>query len=84
MTCCILEKFRGFTDVGLLRLLKSIRAYTHLILNLQASVRSRIIGNMASVLTSQKAFLNDSENFVNRRVDIREKSNIIKTLSVTH
>ena len=27
---------------------------------------------MASALTAQKAFLNNFENFVNRRVDIRE------------
>ena len=37
-----------------------------------ASVRSRIIGNIASMLTAQKAFLNNFENIVNRRVDIRE------------
>ena len=41
-------------------------------LSLQPSVRSRIIGNTASVLMAQKAFLNNFENIVNRRVDIRE------------
>ena len=35
-------------------------------------MRPRIIGNTASVLTAQKAFLNNFENIVNRRVDIRE------------
>ena len=37
-----------------------------------ASVRSSIIGNTASALTAQKAFLNNFENVVNCRVDIRE------------
>ena len=33
---------------------------------------SSIVGNMASSLTAQSAFLNNFENIVNRRVDIRE------------
>ena len=43
-----------------------------LVLSSQASSRYRIIVNTASALTAQKAFLNNSENAVNRRVDIRE------------
>ena len=35
-------------------------------------MRSRIIGNTVSVLTAQKAFLNNFENIVNLRVDIWE------------
>ena len=62
----------GFTDVGLLRISESVRAYAHLILSSQASARSSIVGNMASSLTAQSAFLNNFENFVNRRVDIHE------------
>ena len=62
----------GFTDVGLLRILESVRAYAYLILSSQASARSSIVGNMASSLTAQSAFLNNFENVVNRRVDIRE------------
>ena len=50
-------------------------------LRLQALARSRIIGNMVSALTVQKAFLNNLENIVNRRVDILS---VTKTLSVTH
>ena len=71
MTRWIIEKSQGFTDVGLLRISESIRAYRYLILSSQASVRSGIVGNTASALTAQKAFLNN-ENVVNRRVDIRE------------
>ena len=57
----------GFTDVGLLRILESVRAYAYLILSSQASARSSIIA-----LTAQSAFLNNFEDIVNRRVDIRE------------
>ena len=71
MTCCIIEKSQGFTDVGFLRISESIRAYTYLILSFK-SVRLYIIGNMASALTSQKAFMNIFKNVVNCRVDIWE------------
>ena len=72
MTLWIIEKSVGFTDVGLLRISASVRAYTYLILSSQASARSGIVGNTASALTAQSAFLNNFENVVNRRVDIRE------------
>ena len=72
MTHWIIEKSQGFTNVGLYRISESVRAYTYLILSSQASVRSSIVGSMASALTTQKAFLNNFENVVNRRVDIRE------------
>ena len=72
MTRWIIEKSQGFTDVGLLRISESVRAYTYLILSSQASMRFNIVGNMASALTAQKAFLNNFEDVINRRVDIRE------------
>ena len=72
MTRSIIETSVGFTDVGLLRISESVRAYAFLILSSQASARSSIIGNTASALTAQSAFLNNFENVVNRRVDIRE------------
>ena len=72
MTWWIIEKSVGFTDVGLLRILESVRAYAILILSSQASARSGIVGNTASALTAQSAFLNNFEDIVNRRVDIRE------------
>ena len=72
MTCWIIEKSVGFTDVGLLRISESVRAYAYLILSSQASARSSIIGNSASSLTAQSAFLNNFENIVNRMVDIQE------------
>ena len=40
MTRWIIEKLVGFTDVGLLRILESVRAYAYLILSSQASARS--------------------------------------------
>ena len=52
----IIETSVGFTDVGLLRISESIRAYAYLILSSQASARSSIIGNSASSLTAQSAF----------------------------
>ena len=67
MTRWIIEKLVGFTDVGLLRISENVRAYAS-----QASARSSIVGNTASVLTAQSAFLNNFENVVNRRVDISE------------
>ena len=47
MTPWIIEKSVGFTDVGLLRISETIRAYAYLILRSQASVRSSIVGNTA-------------------------------------
>ena len=72
MTQWIIEGSVGFTDVDLLRISESIRAYVYLILSSQASARSSIVGNTASALTAQSAFLNKFENVVNQRVDIRE------------
>ena len=72
MTRWIIEKSQCFTDVGLLRISESVRAYACLILSSQASARSSIIGNSASSLTAQSAFLNNFENVVNGRVDICE------------
>ena len=72
MTRWIIEKSVGFTDIGLHRISESVRAYAYLILSSQASARSGIVGNTASALTAQSAFLNYFEDIVNRRVDIRE------------
>ena len=72
VTHLIIKKSQGFTDVGLLRISESIRAYAYLVLSSKASVRSRMIGNTTSALTTQKAFLHNFEDIVNRRVDIRE------------
>ena len=44
MIHCIIEKSQGFTDVGLFRISESVRAYIYLILSLQASPRSNMIG----------------------------------------
>ena len=62
----------GFTDIGLLRISESVRAYAYLILSSQASARSSIVGNTASSLTAQSAFLNNFEDIVNRRVNIQK------------
>ena len=55
----IIETSQGFTDVGLYRSSKSVRAYAYLqlILSSQASATLCTIGNMASAFTAQKAFL---------------------------
>ena len=72
MTRWIIEKSVGFTDVGLLRISESVRACAYLMFSSQASARSSIVGNTASVLTAQSAFSNNFENIVNRRVNIQE------------
>ena len=72
MTQWIIQTSVGFTDVGLLKISESIRAYAYLILSSQGSARSSVVGNMASSLTAQSAVLNNFENVVNQRVDIRE------------
>ena len=72
MTRWVIEKSVGFIDVGLLRISESVRAYAYLILSSQASARFGIVGNTASALTAQSAFLNNFENVVNRRVNIQE------------
>ena len=72
MTRWIIETSVGSTDVGLLRISESVRAYAFLILSSQASARSSIVGNTASALTAQSAFLNNFEDIVNRRVNIQE------------
>ena len=72
MTLLVIEKSVGFTDVGLLKLSESVRAYAYLILSSQASARSGIVGNTASALTAQSAFLNNFENIVKHRLDIWE------------
>ena len=72
MTRWILEKSVGFTDVGLLRISESVKAYAYLILSSQASARSSIVGNTASALTAQSGFLNNFEDILNCRVNIQE------------
>ena len=72
MTQWIIEASVGFTHVGLYRISESVRAYAYLILSSQASARCGIVGNTASALTAQLAFLNNFENIVNCRVDMRE------------
>ena len=65
MTQWIIEGSVGFTDVGLLRMSESVRAYAYLILSSQASARSGIVGITMSALTAQSAFLDNFENVVN-------------------
>ena len=72
MTWWIIEASVGFTDIGLYKISESVRAYAYLILSSQASARSGIVGNTVSALTAQPAFLDNFEDIVNQRVDIRE------------
>ena len=73
MTWWILEASDGFTDVGLYKISESVRAYAYLILSSQASARSGIVENTASALTAQSALLNNFEDIVNQRVNIRRE-----------
>ena len=50
------EKSQGLTNVGLLRISESVRAYAYLVLSSQVSVRFRIIGSTASALTDIKRY----------------------------
>ena len=59
---------------------ESVRAYVYLILSSHASMRSGIVGNTASALTAQSAFLNNFEDIVNRRINIEEDIKHTKTL----
>ena len=72
MICWITETSQGFTNLQLYRISQRIKAYTYLVLSSQAFVMSHIIGNIASALTAQKAFLINFENVINSRVEIRE------------
>ena len=72
MTQWIIETSVGFTDVGLLEITESVRAYAYLILSSQASARSAIVGKNSKCSHSSISFLNNFEDIVNRRVDIRE------------
>ena len=84
MTRWMIEKSVGFTDIGLLRISESVRAYAYLILSSQAFARSGIVDNTASALTAQSAFLNNFENVVNCRVDIcKDIKHYQDTLSYT-
>ena len=67
-----IQTSNGFTDIGLVKISESIRAYAYLILTSQASARSNIVGTNASSLTAQQIYLNNLENIVNRRVDLQE------------
>ena len=78
MTRWIIEKSQGFINVGLYRISESVRAYPYLILSSQAFARSSTVENMASALTTQKAFLNSFENVVNHRMDIGKILNVTK------
>lgn len=72
MTRWIIEKSKGFTKTGLVRISESVRAYAYLVLSSQASARSSILGNDSSSLTAQRVFMNNFDDIVNRRVNIQE------------
>ena len=76
------RKISGFYQCGIAYNIRKCKGLLEcLILISQASARPNTTENTVSALTSQKAFLNNVEDYVNRRVNIRED---IKTLSVTH
>ena len=67
----IIPSSNGFSDIGLVKLSESIRAYVYLILTSQASARARIVGTTANALTAQQIYLNNFEEIVSRRVDLQ-------------
>ena len=71
MTRWIIQASNGFTNIGLVKISESIRAYVYLILTSQVSARANIVGNTANALTTQQAYLHNFEDIVNRRVDIQ-------------
>ena len=72
MTRWIIQTSNGFTDIGLVKISESIRAYAYLILTSQASARANIVGTTGNALTTQQIYLNNLENIVNRRVNLQE------------
>ena len=57
MTQWIIETSVGFTDVGLLKVSESVKAYAYLILSSQASARSGIVGKNSKCSHSSISFL---------------------------
>ena len=70
MKCWIIENLGDLSMWGRTEYQRASGLYR--ILSLQTSLRSRIIGNMASALTAQKSFLNNFKKVENHRVDIQE------------
>ena len=71
MTRWIIQSSSGFTNIGLVRISESIRAYAYLILTSQVLTKVNIVGNTANALTAQQAYLSNFKDIVNRRVDIQ-------------
>ena len=84
MTRWIIEGSVGFTDMGLYKISESVRAYAYLILSSQAYARSGIVGDTASALTAQSAFLNNFENVVIAEWTLGKILSVIKTILVAH
>ena len=68
----IIEKSDGLTTFRLQKLSETVRDYAYLVLTSQTSKRGPVIGHAARNLDAQRAFLNNFENIINRRVDIPE------------
>ena len=75
MTHWMIEKSQGLTNVGLLRISESVRAYAYLVLSSQASARFRIIGSTASALTDIKRY-QETLSYASSKVDYRMGENI--------
>ena len=67
----VIQSSNGFTDIGMVRISESIRAYVYLILTSQASARANIIGTTANALTTQQIYLNNFEQIVSRKIDLQ-------------
>ena len=76
MTWWIIEKSVIFTDIGLLRISESVRAYTYLNLSSQASARSSIVGN--------KILISDGNFSLGKNDEVNETPKITHQSTITH
>ena len=63
MTRWIVDRSQGFTKPDLLMISESVRAYAYLVLSSQASARSSIVGNDASVVNLRVAIQQDIKGY---------------------
>ena len=67
----VLEKSKGFTREGLVRLDDSIQTYVWALLGAQAQARSSIIGNDGAAFRAQEQFIRNVEDAINAPVDLQ-------------
>ena len=79
VTRWIIEKSVGFTDVGLLRILESVRAYAYLILSSQASALNNfedIVNRRVNIQEEIKRY-QDTLSYASSKVDYSVRENLL-------